>query len=126
MNKRTIQVPVTFGIPKRKADGSVKLEAVTTYEVSTEDYMLMDTYRQSAGWLLFKENEFTEEDIPQEDIEIDISKSQGTQLRDALWVLYRAKGHNAADKEAWNIFYRKQMQAFKSRTLDEVHKLEGK
>lgn len=121
---RTIQVPVTFGIPKRKADGSVKLEAVTNYEVTTEDYMLMDSYRQSVGYLLFRENEFTQEEVPQEDVETDLGKSMSSQIRDALWVLYRAKGGNGADKEEWNKFYRKHQISFKARILDEVHKIE--
>lgn len=113
-----------MGIAKRKADGSVKLEFVTTYEVNTDDYMLMDTYRQNAGWLLFAENEFTQEDVPVEDVDVEVAKSQATQLRDALWVLYKAKGNKTEDKEAWNIFYKKNMQIVKARILEEVHKLE--
>lgn len=122
---RTIQVPVTMGIPKRKADGSVKLEFVTNLEISTDEYMVMDTYRQSIGWLLFRENEFSIEDVPQEDVDAEVGKSQATQVRDALWVLYRARGLDINDKEEWNRFYRKNMQQVKARILDEVHKLEG-
>lgn len=122
---RTIQVPVTMGIPKRKADGSVKLEFVTNLEISTDEYMVMDTYRQSIGWLLFRENEFSIEDVPQEDVDAEVGKSQATQVRDALWVLYRSRGLDINDKEEWNRFYRKNMQQVKARILDEVHKLEG-
>lgn len=124
-DKRIIQVPVTMGIPKRKADGSIKLEFVTNLEISTDEYMVMDTYRQSAGWLLFRENEFSPEDVPEEDVDVEIGKSQSTQLRDALWVLYIAHGGKREDKEEWLKYYRRQMQQFKARVLDEVHKLEG-
>lgn len=125
-HERIIQVPVTMGIAKRKADGSVKLEFVTNYEVNTEDFVMMDSYRQSAGWCLFRENEFTEEDIPEEDVETDVAKSQSTQLRDALWVLFKAKGGDTSNKEEWNRFYKTNMQAIKARILDTVHQIEGK
>lgn len=123
-SKRIIQVPVTMEIPKRKSDGSVKLGFVTNFEITTDDYMVMDGYRQSQGWLLFRENQFTEQEIPTEDVETDITKSISAQIRDALWVLYKVKGGKAEDKEAWNVFYRKQGLAYKARILDEVHLIE--
>lgn len=123
---RIIHVPVIMGIPKRKADGSVKLEFVTTTEISTDQYMIMDSYRQSLGHLLFRENLFTDDDVPDEDIDSDIGKSASAQLRDALWVLYKMRGLDVKDKASWNDFYRKNMQAMKSRILEEVHRLEGR
>jgi len=121
---RIIQIPATLEGANRRKDRSVSLRFSSLFEVSNEDYAEMDKYFQSGGYLLFAEKQLTIEDIPQEDIEPDISKSQSTQIRDALWVLYRAKGGKSEDKEAWNIFYRKQMQAFKARILEEVHILE--
>jgi hypothetical protein len=95
-------------------------------EISTEEFMVMDSYHQSAGHLLFKENSFSEEEIPQEDVETDISKSQSVQCRDALWVLFKAKGNDTKNKDEWNRFYRQNMQAIKAKILDTVHELEGK
>lgn len=100
MESRIIQVPVTFGIPKRKADGSVKLEAVTTYEVTTDEYMVMDSYRQSTGWLLFKENQFTNEDIPQEDVDTDV-KTPSKRLRNILYVYHMQKDGDPAKFRAF-------------------------
>lgn len=124
--KRIIQIGAQLDGAQRKKDGSVSLRFVTNTELTTDEFMIIDTYRQSMGWLLFKENEFKEEEIPEEDIESDIAKSQSVQLRDALWVLYRARGNNTGDKEAWNMFYKKNMQVVKARILSEVHDLEGK
>lgn len=124
MHDRIIMIPVTMDIPKRKADSSVKLSFVTNSEVSTEDYMMMDTYRQSSGWLMFRENEFTVDDVPQEDVDVEVGKSQATQIRDALWVLYTTKGGKTEDKEAWNIFYRKQCQNYKAKVLEQVRIIE--
>lgn len=124
MNDKVITLPVTLDGYNRKKDRSVSLKFTTLFEVSSEDLSVVDEFHQEAGHLLFKRNAFTSEDIPKEDVEADVAKSQSTQIRDALWVLYKAKGGKGEDKEAWNMFYRKQMQTFKSRILEEVHNLE--
>lgn len=119
-----IHTEATLDAMNRKADRTVSFRFTTMYEVSNEDFALMDKFHKEAGHLLFRRNEFTQEDVPSEDVETDIAKSQSTQIRDALWVLYRAKGHDPADKDAWNTFYRRQQQIYKSRILEEVRKLE--
>jgi len=123
---RIVQVPAVLESANRKADRSVSLRFTTLTEITTDELMVMDTYFQNAGHLLFRENEFKGVDIPAEDVEVDTEKSQSTQVRDALWVLYKAKGNDGGDKDAWNKFYRQSQQAFKARILDEVHKLEDK
>jgi hypothetical protein len=85
--RRKIQVPVTLGIPIRLKDGSVKLNATTSYEVNTDDYMLMDSYRQKPGWLMFSENEFDETDVPKDDAPTD-TKSPSQRLRSVLYAYY--------------------------------------
>lgn len=124
-SKRIIHVPVTLDSANRKKDRSVKFAFTTMREISTEEFLIMDSYHQSAGHLLFRENSFNEEDIPDEDVESDLEKSQSVQIRDAMWVLFKAKGNNTQDKQAWNSFYRKQQQIYKARILEEVHKLEN-
>jgi hypothetical protein len=121
---RIIHVPATLDATVRKKDRSVTFRLTSLYEVSNEEFAVMDTFHQSAGHFLFRENAFVEEDIPKEDVETDIAKSQSTQIRDALWILYRARGGDAADKGAWDMFYRKQNQAFKARILNEVHRIQ--
>jgi len=118
------QVPVTFDTANRRKDRSIRMAFSSMFEMSTDDYMELDKQLGQSGWLVFSPQAVTDEDIPDEDIETDIAKSQSTQIRDVLWVYYKAKGYDGADKEAWNIFYRKQMQVFKARILEEVHKLE--
>lgn len=119
-----ITLPATLEGVTRKKDKSVSLRFNSLFEMSTEDFTELDKLFQTGGWLVFSEKQLTHEDIPKEDIESDISKSQSTQIRDALWVLYKAQGHKAEDKEAWNRFYREKQQSFKARILEEVHKLE--
>lgn len=104
MHDRIIMIPVTMDIPKRKADSSVKLSFTTNSEVTTNDYMMMDSYRQSSGWLLFRENEFTEEDVPTEDVDVEIGKSQATQVRDALWYCTQARAASRKIKKPGTSF----------------------
>jgi hypothetical protein len=108
MTKRIIQVPVVLGIPKRKTDGSVKLEAVTSYEVSTDDYMLMDSYRQKTGWLMFSENEFSDDDVPKDNAPSDL-KSPSLRLRDVLYV-YFMKTHD--DASQFSNFYNAALEKY--------------
>jgi hypothetical protein len=118
------QVPVSFDSANRRKDRSIRMSFSSLFEMNTEDYMEIDKQLQQSGWLVFASKAVNDVDIPDEDFDNDISKSQSTQIRDALWVLYRAKGNKSEDKEAWNLFYRKQMQAFKGKILEEVRKLE--
>lgn len=121
---KIITIPCTLDRYNRKKDRSVTLSFTSLLEISNEDFSIIDTFHQQSGNLLFRRNAFTNEDIPEEDVETDIAKSQATQLRDALWVLYRAKGYKSDDKESWNLFYRRQMQLFKARILEEVRLIE--
>lgn len=123
-DEKIIMVPCTLDRYSRKKDRSVTFAFTSLFEMSNEDFGIVDTFHQQSGYMLFRRNAFTNEDIPQEDVETDVSKSQSTQVRDVIWVLYKARGGNAGDKDAWNIFYRRQMQLFKARILEEVHKLE--
>jgi hypothetical protein len=121
---RIIQVPATLDSANRKKDRSVSFRFTTMKEITTDEFIVMDSYFQSPGWLLFKENTFSEEEIPKNDVETDTEESQSVQVRNALWVLFKAMGHNSGDKELWNRFYREKQQQFKARILEEVHKLE--
>lgn len=120
----TVEVPVTLDGVSRKKDRSVSLKFTTLFEVPNDDFAVMDQFHQEAGHLLFRKNAFTEEEIPNEDVETDVAQSQSVQIRNVLWVLYKARGNNPGDKQKWNEFYRRQMQVFKARILEEVHALE--
>lgn len=124
INDLLIHTEATIDGMSRKKDRSVSFRLTTMYEITNEEFAVMDAFYQSAGHFLFRKNEFTADEVPVEDVETDVGKSQSIQIRDALWVLYKAKGGNAQDKEAWNVFYRRQQQIYKARILEEVHKLE--
>ncbi len=121
---RVIHVAATLDSANRKKDGSVRLAFTTMLEMPQEEFMIMDSFHQSAGHLMFRENAFKEEDIPAEDVEEDVEKSMSTQIRDALWVLYKAEGNDTADKDAFRSYYRNQQGKFKNRILGRVHEIE--
>ena len=121
---KIITIPCTLDGYNRKKDRSVSLKFTSLLEISNDDFSVIDTFHQQSGNLLFRRNAFTNEDVPDEDVETDIAKSQSTQIRDALWVLYKIKGGKTADKDAWNVFYRRQQQVYKAKILEEVRKIE--
>lgn len=123
-SKRKIIVPVTLDSANRKKDRSVKFAFTTTREITQDEFMVMDSFHQSMGWLLFAENEVSEEEIPDEDVEPDVEKSMSVQIRDAIWVLYKTRGNDPKDKDAWNAFYKRQQRVYKDRILSEVHRIE--
>ena len=87
MKSRIIQVPVTLDSANRKKDRSVKFAFTTTREITTDEFLIVDTYHQSAGWLLFKENEFKEEEVPDTDVNLDV-KSPSLRLKNILYVYH--------------------------------------
>lgn len=104
---RTIQLPVTMQAAVRKADDSVKLNFTTNLEVSTDDFVLIDSYRRQSGYLLFRENEFTDADIPAEDAPND-TKTPSQRLRSTLYVYHQQQGIT----EPFNIWYATQVEKF--------------
>ena len=118
------QIPVSFDSANRRKDRSIRMSFSSMFEMNTEDYMEIDKQLQQSGWLVFASKAVNDIDIPTEDFDNDISKSQSTQVRDVLWILFKMKGNKSEDKEAWSLFYRKQMQSFKGRILEEIHKIE--
>lgn len=107
-NNRIIQVPVTLDSANRKKDRSVKLSFTTTREISTEEYLTIDEYYQSIGWLLFKENEFNDEDVPKEQAESD-TKTPSQRLRSVLYVYHL---ENGGAPETFRQFYEASLEKY--------------
>lgn len=116
MARRIIQLPVQIQIPKRRKDGSVKLEFITTSEVSTQDYMELDTYRMGEGYLLYAENRFSDADIPTDDAPSDM-KSQSQRLRAVLFLYHKQQG---GKNEDFQPFYNLKMEQFINKVKDQL------
>lgn len=88
MNNKII-VPAQLTRISRRADRSVSLGFVTGLEITPKDLMIMDTFYQREGWLLFKENKVGEEEIPEEDADIT-KKTQSERLRGVLYRVWES------------------------------------
>lgn len=78
-----------------------------TKELTTEEQVQIIKYLSSAGWLLFKENEVQEEEIPKQDSDFE-SKSQSQRIRGVLYVLWEQRGKEGTFEE----FYKMQTEKF--------------
>ena len=93
------------GYSPRK-DGSMTLRFATQDITPEQKFLIMEAYQQF-GWLVFKEKELQESDIPKADPD-DTSKSPSQRLRSVLFVLW--KQGNQLD--SFENFYRQQMEKY--------------
>ena len=77
-----------------------------TQELSDEEKVAAAQFHQQFGYLLFKPNEFKEEDVPKEDA-LTEGKSQSQRLRDVLYVLWAQKADPKID---YNTYYRQETE----------------
>lgn len=91
--KPLFQIPASCTRMSLRGDGSFNLGFVTELEIRdvNERAKLLDWHNKT-GWLTFKENEITPEDIPDEDAATDESKSPSQRLRAVLYVWWKRNG----------------------------------
>ena len=88
MNK-PLQVPAILTSISNTKDGGKRL-GFRTNELSVEEKVLLEEYFQSFGFLLFKSNEFKEEEVPTQDAD-DERKSPSQRLRARMFVYWKEK-----------------------------------
>jgi hypothetical protein len=86
-------------------DGGLSL-GFATNELSDEEKVIASRFHQKFGFVLFKENQFKEEEVPDADAS-DESKSPSQRLRATLFVLWKQK---SKPKPEFEVFYRQQME----------------
>jgi hypothetical protein len=77
----------------------------STNELTDEDRLLATKYHQQFGWLMFKPNPFTVEDMPKETAE-DKNKTPSKRLRASLFILWKQEGENGD----FEVYYREKME----------------
>jgi hypothetical protein len=105
---KPIQLPTHLTGYTRLKDKSVTLKFATTYEVTNTDLAEIDKYHGQEGWLLFKPNEFSEDEVPKDDAPSDL-KSPSLRLRDVLYV-YFMKTHD--DASQFSNFYNAALEKY--------------
>lgn len=103
ISTQMIKLPAYFTRFGSRADGSAGL-SFATQELSPEEFSELSKCLNQFGWLIFKGNSISLEDLPLEDAQEGKKPSQ--RLRAALYVLWEQNG-KVGDFEA---YYRTQME----------------
>lgn len=106
MSKNIFQAPAILTRIAYMKDGGLSL-GFATNELSDEDKIVASKFHQRFGYVLFKENEFTDGDIPDADAS-DESKSPSQRLRAVLFIYWKQKSAGGD----FDSFYRKEMEKF--------------
>jgi len=104
MDEAKFQAPAILTSVSYSKDGGVRL-GFTTNELTDADKLIVSKFHQKFGFVLFKSNEFTTEDVPKEDAE-DTSKTPSKRLRATLFVLWKQQG----EKGDFEVYYRQQIE----------------
>ena len=102
---KPFQIPAILIGANRKTDKSLSLR-FSTNEVSTEEFMEIDQYHQTFGYLLFQPNRFSDNDLPSTDAP-DERKTPSQRLRSVMYLLHKQEG---GDKGGFQSFYENQME----------------
>lgn len=86
-------------------DGGLSL-GFATNELTDEEKVIASRFHQKFGYVLFKENQYREEEIPAIDAS-DESKSPSQRLRASLFIFWKSK---STPKPDFELFYRSQME----------------
>lgn len=99
-----IQTKATITRISALSDGGLSI-GLHTQELSTSEKALLMDYAGLLGWFLFKENEFSDGDIPELDV-ADENKTPSQRLRSVLYIYWQQKKIT----EEFNVWYRKKME----------------
>ena len=115
---KTFQSPAILEGVNPLKDGGMSLRFHTQEMTAQEKLQLLNFY-QSFGYILFKENSFTDSDIPKEDAS-DETKKPSQRLRAVIFIMWKQQGM----KGEFDQFYNKKMEyiisEFKKRLEPEV------
>ncbi len=100
-------------------DGGLRL-GFTTNELDDESKIIASSFYNQFGFVLFKENEFTLDDIPTENAEGKY-KSKGQHYRSTLYALWVKQGKPDTDFET---YYRKHMESLIESVKQELQALD--
>jgi hypothetical protein len=102
---KTFQVPAIFTGFSSRSDGGASLRFATN-ELGDVDFAELKRLHNTFGYLLFKANQFSDSDIPEDDAP-DEDKTPSMRLRAVLFILWEQRGR----KGDFNTFYRNQLEA---------------
>ena len=112
------QVPANIESVSTRKDHSLKVVIGTRELSSAEKAILMDLHAKE-GWFMFKENEFTLEDLPENDAPIVEGKSVSKRLHDRMLAYWISKN---GDSKGFRTFYEDALDKIGQTYLDKIPK----
>jgi len=112
---KTFQAPAILTGVRATNDNGLAL-SFRTNELSNEEKVTAMQFHQKFGFVLFRENQFAEVDMPDTDAPTDEDKTPSQRLRSVLYILFQQKGEPGTNFE---LFYRDQM----NRAIERVKRL---
>lgn len=108
---------------RRYDDGTVGIMFRTAEEIGTEKFAEIDSWRQQNGWLLFRRNQFNEDEVPTEDAKIEGQRTDSQIMRLSLFKLFMLQGGKKPD---FPQFYKQEMAKFQQVISDKIEELESR
>lgn len=105
----------------RVKDGSVKLSFTTMQEMSQDSFTLVDQYYQQPGFLAFKRDEISLDDMPDDNTQVRGRISPSKALRLKIFALHMKKGGNKGD---FTPYYQRIMAQFEQVVQDQIDEIE--
>lgn len=121
VNLTMLKIPAQISKVETTADKCLKLIVHTTQELMPSDEAEVFQLKQKIGWLVFSDQDITEDDIPDEKIEFDGQKSLSERLRNVLFRLHEKQGGKPEDFE---LFRQRIMESLISRYKEKLSDLE--
>lgn len=118
---KTLLVEAILTKATRIKDRSITFSFKSMREVDNDEFALIDKYFQQPGFLAFKLDEVTVDDIPSEGTQVGARYSPSQLLRHKIFALHMKQG---GTKEDFTPFYTKIMAQFEERIQQKLAELE--
>jgi hypothetical protein len=110
-----LQIQAVIAKAQTLVDGGLKI-TIDTQEPTPQQFSKLFSLKGKAGWLVFKENEVTLDDIPEIDSDLEAGeKPPSKRIRGKLYLIWE---RNTDKREPFDLYYRKFMKKIEDK-LDE-------
>jgi hypothetical protein len=110
--KNLFQTPSTIENISTRKDGTIKI-VIGTQELPPDEMAQLMSLYNKLGYFLFKENDITPDEIPEDDApEFEDEKSPTKRLYSVLYVFWKQQTDKGKMSKSFNDFRKEQMEKF--------------
>jgi len=114
-----LQLPVILEKVSTLRDSSIRM-VFDSQELNANDAALLFSMRKKIGWLLFSENESSEDEIPKNDVRIVGRKTLSQRLRAVIFLNWRQDKENKLSfEDYYNVTMESLIDNFKSNLISD-------